>query len=245
MKTRYITLATVFLITGYLLTACGAGVARGQVRQNTDGSIQVEVTGTPEATNDNQATETSLSETETPDVNSSSSAGSSSSSSGSSSSVGTETPDAAQAHREFVGTVESKSGDQWTVSGQSFTVTSDTEIKGTIVVGTVVRVHAIVNADGTFTATEIEAAQADATPGWDDNNGSSSSASSDSSSSSSSVSSTETSSSSSSASATESSSSSSSSSSASSTETSSSSSSSGSSSSDSGSSSSGGGGSGH
>ena len=60
---------------------------------------------------------------------------------------------------EFFGTVEAIGANAWTVAGQSIGVTAETEIKGTIVVGDAVKVHALVNADGSLTAREIELAE--------------------------------------------------------------------------------------
>lgn len=57
---------------------------------------------------------------------------------------------------EFVGLVEFIVPEAWTVAGQLFTVSAQTEIKGTIVVGDAVKVHALVGADGSLTAREIE-----------------------------------------------------------------------------------------
>jgi hypothetical protein len=70
---------------------------------------------------------------------------------------------------EFVGTVEAINGDQWTIGGQVFTVTNATGFKDTFAVGDMVKVHVVVNPDGTFTAREVESAPAGSTPGWDDN----------------------------------------------------------------------------
>ena len=57
---------------------------------------------------------------------------------------------------EFVGIVETISPEAWTVTGQVFIVNTQTEIKNTIVAGDTVKVHAIVGADGSLTAREIE-----------------------------------------------------------------------------------------
>jgi hypothetical protein len=46
---------------------------------------------------------------------------------------------------EFVGPVVSIGSDRWTVGDQSVAITSDTEIKGTISVGDLVKVHALVH----------------------------------------------------------------------------------------------------
>ena len=60
--------------------------------------------------------------------------------------------------QEITGKVEAFSPESWTVKGQVFLVTSQTEIKDAIFLGDVVKVHYITNADGSFTATEIELA---------------------------------------------------------------------------------------
>jgi hypothetical protein len=57
---------------------------------------------------------------------------------------------------EFEGIVESIGPDSWTVGGQVFAITSDTEIEGTILVGDLVKIEALVGTDGTATAHEIK-----------------------------------------------------------------------------------------
>src|SRR5690606_40545715 len=64
--------------------------------------------------------------------------------------------------REFFGTVEAMNGNVWTISGQQVVVTATTEIKNTIVVGSLVKVHATPQADGTPLAREIELARGEA-----------------------------------------------------------------------------------
>jgi primosomal replication protein N len=66
---------------------------------------------------------------------------------------------------EFFGTIEVMGPDSWTVSGQTVAVTAATEIKGTFVLGDEVKVHALIEADGSFTAVEIGPASA---PDMDD-----------------------------------------------------------------------------
>lgn len=71
------------------------------------------------------------------------------------------TPDpsaTATADQEFTGKVEAFSPEAWTVKGQVFQVTPQTEIKDAIFLGDVVKVHYIANPDGSFTAREIELA---------------------------------------------------------------------------------------
>lgn len=59
-------------------------------------------------------------------------------------------------HAKFVGVVETIAPDAWNISGLTFAITLQTEIKSGIVVGDTVKVEALVNTDGTFTATEIK-----------------------------------------------------------------------------------------
>jgi uncharacterized membrane protein YgcG len=59
---------------------------------------------------------------------------------------------------EFTGVVESIAIDSWVVSGQTFAVTPQTEIKGAIAVGDTVKVHTFTATDGTLTVREIELA---------------------------------------------------------------------------------------
>ncbi len=73
-----------------------------------------------------------------------------------------ETPDdddsSSSLDQEFTGKVEAFSPKSWTVNGQVFQVTPQTEIKDAIFLGDVVKVHYFANADGSFTAREIELA---------------------------------------------------------------------------------------
>jgi hypothetical protein len=64
---------------------------------------------------------------------------------------------AAAAELEFTGTVQALGG-TWTIDGRTVTITPQTEVKGAIKVGDHVEIHALVNADGTFSAREIELA---------------------------------------------------------------------------------------
>jgi hypothetical protein len=57
---------------------------------------------------------------------------------------------------EFIGVVESIGLDSWTVGGQVFAITPQTEIKGTIIAGDTVKIEALNNPDGTLTADEIK-----------------------------------------------------------------------------------------
>lgn len=68
---------------------------------------------------------------------------------------------------EFTGTVQAIVGNTWTVNGRTFVVDVSTEIKGTIAVGQMVKVHARMAADGSLTASEIEMA---GMPGIEDAN---------------------------------------------------------------------------
>jgi uncharacterized OB-fold protein len=70
---------------------------------------------------------------------------------------------------EFTGIVEAINGDSWMVSGQTFAFTSQTEVKDNIVVGDMVKVHYLKNADGSMTATEIELAEDQANDSEQDN----------------------------------------------------------------------------
>ncbi len=61
---------------------------------------------------------------------------------------------------EFTGKVEAFSGATWTVNGKIFLVTPQTEIKGPVYLGDVVKIHYSVGPDGALIATEIELAGA-------------------------------------------------------------------------------------
>jgi hypothetical protein len=62
---------------------------------------------------------------------------------------------------EITGMLEAVDGTTWTVDGQVIAVPASAEIKGVLMVGQVVKVHALMSEDGTLTAREIELAQAD------------------------------------------------------------------------------------
>jgi hypothetical protein len=63
---------------------------------------------------------------------------------------------ASEAEVEFSGAVVSMAPEAWVVGDQTLAVTPDTEIQDGIVVGDIVKVHALQNPDGTLTAREIE-----------------------------------------------------------------------------------------
>ena len=62
---------------------------------------------------------------------------------------------------EITGMLEDVDGTTWTVDGQVISVPVSAEIKGTIFVGQVVKIHASMGADGTLTAREVELATLD------------------------------------------------------------------------------------
>lgn len=57
---------------------------------------------------------------------------------------------------EFEGNVEAVSSDELVVSGKTVRINDETEIKGDLITGALVKVHALVAADGSLTAREIE-----------------------------------------------------------------------------------------
>jgi len=61
---------------------------------------------------------------------------------------------------EFTGILSSMTAESWTISGRQVAVTPQTEVKGSFSVGDTVKVHVLVNADGSLTALEIEAGAA-------------------------------------------------------------------------------------
>jgi energy-converting hydrogenase Eha subunit G len=69
---------------------------------------------------------------------------------------------------EFSGAVASIAAEMWVVGDQAFAVTPDTEIQVGIVVGDVVKVHALQNPDGSLTAREIEIEEDGAVENIDD-----------------------------------------------------------------------------
>ncbi len=58
---------------------------------------------------------------------------------------------------EFFGTIQAIEGSTWTISGQVITVQPGSEIKGTLAVGDLVKVHAFRAADGSLVLREIAA----------------------------------------------------------------------------------------
>lgn len=59
---------------------------------------------------------------------------------------------------EFTGAVEVMASDVWVIGGRTVAVTAATEIKPGLEIGTLVKVHAVRQADGTLWAREMEAA---------------------------------------------------------------------------------------
>ncbi len=57
---------------------------------------------------------------------------------------------------EFYGNLESKNGSTWMIAGKTLTILAQTEIKGTLLIGDMVKVHAWRQADGSLLAREIE-----------------------------------------------------------------------------------------
>ncbi len=60
---------------------------------------------------------------------------------------------------ELVGAIDSMEDGLWVVNGLSFLITPETEINGTFIVGDLVKVHAVFNAQGELVAREIEPAE--------------------------------------------------------------------------------------
>jgi hypothetical protein len=60
------------------------------------------------------------------------------------------------AEREFAGVVETIDGNVWIIGGQAVWITEQSKIKRGIEVGSLVKVHARIQADGTLAAREIE-----------------------------------------------------------------------------------------
>jgi hypothetical protein len=81
--------------------------------------------------------------------------------------VPTATPIAPGTEIEFFGNVVEIGASQWTVGDRVLAVTTQTEIKGTLAVGDLAKVHAIVQPDASLTAREIEPAAADDVSGDD------------------------------------------------------------------------------
>ena len=73
--------------------------------------------------------------------------------------------------QEFTGIFSAINGDVWTVGGRQVRITPATEVKGSLQVGQVLKVHASPGADGVLVAREVELA-ADDDDSDDDNSGS-------------------------------------------------------------------------
>jgi hypothetical protein len=74
----------------------------------------------------------------------------------------------AGSEQEFTGTLTATNGDVWTIGGRAVRITSGTEIKGSLNIGDVLKVHAAAGADGVLVAREVELAADDDLD--DDNN---------------------------------------------------------------------------
>lgn len=68
---------------------------------------------------------------------------------------------------EFTGTIDSMGADSWVIGGTTVAITSDTEIKGDLALGDMVKVHASM-VDGVLTAREIEPVKDDDVAGDDE-----------------------------------------------------------------------------
>jgi hypothetical protein len=64
---------------------------------------------------------------------------------------------------EFTGVLESMNGSTWVVGGRTLTVPASAEIKGTLAVGQVIKVHATLADDGSLSLREAELASPDDT----------------------------------------------------------------------------------
>jgi hypothetical protein len=62
---------------------------------------------------------------------------------------------------EFYGTVQEITTSTWMISGKQVTILNSTEIKGSLTVGDMVKVHALAQDDGSWVAREIELAAGD------------------------------------------------------------------------------------
>jgi hypothetical protein len=65
--------------------------------------------------------------------------------------------------RELVAVVQAIDGEQWTVNGQTFLITAETEVKGNPTTGERVKIHFTAQDDGTFLVLEVELAAPAAT----------------------------------------------------------------------------------
>jgi uncharacterized membrane protein YgcG len=61
-----------------------------------------------------------------------------------------------QGEVEFTGTIDSMDGSVWVIDGRTISITSQTELKGVFEPGFVVKVHAMIIADGSLVAREID-----------------------------------------------------------------------------------------
>lgn len=68
----------------------------------------------------------------------------------------------AESEFDFTGVVQAIADDTWTVDGQELAITTDTEIKGTLSIGDMAKVHAFADPDGALVASEIGPAEEDA-----------------------------------------------------------------------------------
>jgi len=72
---------------------------------------------------------------------------------------------------EFFGKIESIQNGVYVIGGRTVRTASQTEIKGALAVGLMVKVHATLQPDGTYLAREIELSNGDDNSGSDDNSG--------------------------------------------------------------------------
>jgi hypothetical protein len=76
----------------------------------------------------------------------------------------TPTASSVAAPQEFIGTVDAVTPDEIVITGQPFIVTADTQFETAVFTGDTVKVQAVLNTDGTFTALAVNLADPTATP---------------------------------------------------------------------------------
>lgn len=159
MQKSYRFIVSALLLGAFLLSACsGAMPAPG----NDNGAAGVNSNQVDDTINSNDnsvnANANTNSNTNSNDDNSNGNVNANSNSNANGNANGNDNSNTAPSgpEQEFFGTVQAITKDSITINGVTYKLAGFTEFKGTIAPGDQVKIHVIVNADGTFTIREIE-----------------------------------------------------------------------------------------
>ena len=172
-KTRQYVFLSVFLIVAYLLNACGAAPAGTQQLSDDQNSAVTSVGAQPSGADDvnhnsfvDNANETDINDdnvngdsansNDDQDENSNADDDNGNGNENANDNGDDDQGEDINDDQEVIGTVEAITADSITINGVTYLISDFTEFNDLISVGDQVKIHVIVNADGTFTISEIE-----------------------------------------------------------------------------------------